>query len=92
MAPFGADAAVAVAAFAPLSPGDVRAALVQLSEHNLLAIVPARPALRYRMLEPILQYGLAGMRADDKPRYVRHLAWCLRRAEAALSGEHGGRA
>ena len=44
VAPFDADAAVAVAAFPPLSPGDVAAALVQLSEHNLLAMPrPARP-------------------------------------------------
>jgi hypothetical protein len=90
VAPFDADAAIAVAAFPPLSPDDVRAALVQLSEHNLLTIAaPAGPALMYRMLEPIRQYGLAGMGAGDLPAYARHLAWCLRRADAALSGDRG---
>ena len=90
VAPFDTDAAVAVAAFPPLSPGDVAAALVQLSEHNLLAIAPAGPALIYRMLEPIRQYGLAAMKAGDGPAHARHLAWCLRRADAALSGGRDG--
>jgi predicted ATPase/DNA-binding CsgD family transcriptional regulator len=90
VAPFDADAAVAVAAFPPLSTDEVRAALVPLAEHNLLTIAPAGPALRYRMLEPIRQYSLAGMRASDRPAYARHLAWCLRQADAALSGDHGG--
>ena len=91
VAPFGADAAVAVAAFPPLVPDDVRAALGQLSEHNLLTFSLAGPALIYGMLEPIRQYGLAGMGAGDEPAYARHLTWCLRQAEAALSAGRGGR-
>jgi predicted ATPase/DNA-binding CsgD family transcriptional regulator len=90
VAPFDADAAVAVAAFPPLSAGDVRAALVQLSEHNLLATTAGGAALSHRMLEPIRQYGLARMTAGDRPAYAQHLAWCLREAEAALAGERGG--
>jgi predicted ATPase/DNA-binding CsgD family transcriptional regulator len=90
VAPFDAVAAVAVAAFPPLSAGDVRAALVQLAEHNLLATAPGGAVLTHRMLEPIRQYGLARMTASDQPAYAQHLAWCLRGAEAALASDRGG--
>ena len=90
VAPFGTEAAIAVAAFPPLSADDVLAALVRLSEHNLLATIQGGQTLHYRMLEPIRQYGLARMTAGDVPAYAQHLAWCLRRAEAAFTGDRAG--
>jgi predicted ATPase/DNA-binding CsgD family transcriptional regulator len=77
VAPFDADGAEAVAAFPPLTAPDVRAALARLAEHNLIGTTAHSGSLRFRMLEPVRQFALAGMDGDDEPAYRQHLRWCL---------------
>ena len=87
--PFTAAAAADVAGFAPLTTTAVSHALASLAEHNLVVVVDGPSGTRYRMLEPIRQYGaelmdLAGEQ-DDVP--ARHLRWCLETATRLLSTE-----
>jgi predicted ATPase/DNA-binding CsgD family transcriptional regulator len=82
---FDIDVATAVAAFAPMSAVDIRSAVIQLADHNLLTTsAMVHGQLRYRLLEPIRQYGLARMTAQDLPAFGQHLRWCLRAIDAFL--------
>jgi predicted ATPase/DNA-binding CsgD family transcriptional regulator len=82
VAPFNTDDAVAVAAFAPLPAAAVPAALIQLVEHNLLTASAAGGRMVHRMLEPVRQYGMAGMTAQDELAFTRHLRWCADSVDA----------
>ena len=55
--PFTAAAAAEVAGFAPLTTTAVSHALASLAEHNLVVVDDGPSGTRYRMLEPIRQYG-----------------------------------
>ncbi|GAA4258830.1 ATP-binding protein [Dactylosporangium darangshiense] len=79
VAPFTADAAGRVAAFAPLEPGAVFDGLARLAEQSLLTATPATGGMRYRTLATIRQYGteqLTGAGELDDVR-ARHLRWCV---------------
>ena len=76
VASFDPDAAVAVAGFDPLTDGLVRRALPVLAEHNLLSLSWPGGQPRYRMLEPIRQFGIARLDSQDELVFARHLAWC----------------
>ncbi|MBA8951092.1 putative ATPase/DNA-binding CsgD family transcriptional regulator [Actinomadura namibiensis] len=90
VAPFTAEAAAAVAGFAPLDPVAVADGLGRLAEQSLLVVTPSATGTRYRALETIRQYGAerldgAGEAADVRSR---HLDWCLA-AATALAGAGG---
>jgi predicted ATPase/DNA-binding CsgD family transcriptional regulator len=82
VAPFHADAAVAVAAFGSLTADDVRDALARLTEHNLLSATPSEGGLLHRMLEPVRQYGIARMTVEDQQAFGHHAAWVTQRLES----------
>jgi predicted ATPase/DNA-binding CsgD family transcriptional regulator len=82
VAPFDADAAVAVAAFGSLTADDVRDALARLTEHNLLAATTSDGRLVHRMLEPVRQYGVARMTVEDQQAFDHHAAWVVDRLES----------
>ncbi|WP_437090525.1 ATP-binding protein [Streptomyces sp. enrichment culture] len=91
VAPFTAEAAVEVAAFAPLDASAVADGLGRLAEQSLLAVTPSATGTRYQALETIRQYGterLAGTGELIVAR-SRHVAWCLAGA-TALTGADGG--
>ncbi|MDQ1674688.1 MAG: hypothetical protein QOC98_3250 [Frankiaceae bacterium] len=76
--PFGGDAAVAVAGFAPVDAQLVPFVLRTLVEQNLVATTAtATGELAFRLLEPVRQYALARMTPADSPALERHLRWCL---------------
>ena len=85
--PFTAAAAAVVAGFAPLTTTAVSHALSSLAEHNLVVVVDGPSGTRYRMLEPIRQYGAELMDRDCEQDDVRarHLRWCLETATRLLS-------
>ena len=85
--PFTAAAAAEVAGFAPLTTTAVAHALASLAEHNLVVVVDGPSGTRYRMLEPIRQYGAELMDRDGEQDDVRarHLRWCLETATRLLS-------
>ena len=87
VAPFDAEAAEGVAAFAPLQASDIPAALTELTEHNLLAAATLDGRRTYRMLEPVRQYGLARMVAGDEAALTNHLSWCRRCVARLLEDE-----
>ncbi|MDQ0828674.1 putative ATPase/DNA-binding CsgD family transcriptional regulator [Streptomyces achromogenes] len=83
-APFTAEAATAVAAFAPLDPAAVADGLGRLAEQSLLTATPSPAGVRYRALETVRQYGARRLTDADEPADVRsrHLGWCLGAASA----------
>ncbi|MFJ9574935.1 ATP-binding protein [Streptomyces sp. NPDC101191] len=90
VAPFTAEAAAEVAAFAPLQAAAVADGLGRLAEQSLLVVTPSETGTRYQALETLRQYGTerltdAGELTDIRSR---HLAWCL--AGAAGLEELGG--
>jgi hypothetical protein len=58
-----------------------------LAEHNLLGLTWPSGQPRYRMLEPIRQFGIARLDGQDEPVFVRHLAWCRAQIAAVRSGD-----
>jgi predicted ATPase/DNA-binding CsgD family transcriptional regulator len=77
-APFTADAAADVAAFAPVDPATIPDGLARLAEHSLLVVSPNGATTRYRALESIRQYGserMAVTPAEVDEARRRHLAW-----------------
>jgi len=82
VAPFDADAAVAVAAFGSLSAHDVREALVPLLEYNLLVATTSNGRLMHRMLEPVRQYCVAQMTGEDEQAFAHHAAWIVDRLDS----------
>ena len=72
------DAAAQVAGFAPIEPAAVMDGLARLAEQSLLTARPAAGVTRYRMLEPIRQYGSEQLTATGEFGEVRsrHLRWC----------------
>ncbi len=87
--PFTAEAATAVAAFAPLDPAAVADGLGRLAEQSLLAATPSAAGTRYQALETIRQYGSerladAGELTDVRSR---HVGWCLAGATALTEAE-----
>lgn len=87
--PFTAEAATAVAAFAPLDPAAVADGLGSLAEQSLLTAAPSATGTRYQALETIRQYGAerladAGESTDVRSR---HVGWCLADANALTGGE-----
>lgn len=84
--PFTAEAATAVAGFAPLDPAAVTDGLGRLAEQSLLAVTPSASGTRYQALETIRQYGTerladAGELIDVRSR---HVDWCLAGARALM--------
>ncbi|MER5223596.1 ATP-binding protein [Streptomyces flaveus] len=84
--PFTAEAATAVAGFAPLDPAAVTDGLGRLAEQSLLAVTPSADGTRYQALETIRQYGTerladAGELIDVRSR---HVDWCLAGARALM--------
>lgn len=84
--PFTAEAATAVAGFAPLDPAAVTDGLGRLAEQSLLAVAPSADGTRYQALETIRQYGTerladAGELIDVRSR---HVDWCLAGARALM--------
>ncbi|MEV6615004.1 LuxR C-terminal-related transcriptional regulator [Streptomyces sp. NPDC051051] len=92
---FTADAAVEVAAFAPLDPVAVADGLGRLADQSLLTATPAATGTRYQALETIRQYGTERLADAGELTEVRarHLARCLAGATAltAAEGEGTGR-
>jgi predicted ATPase/DNA-binding CsgD family transcriptional regulator len=88
--PFDTAAAAAVAAFAPITVGQLPAALEQLAEHNLLVTADIDGRRLHRMLEPVRQFGIARMTAGDEPAFALHLAWCRRVSETMLQASAFG--
>ncbi|MGW7166888.1 ATP-binding protein [Streptomyces sp. NPDC054884] len=95
-APFTAEAAAVVAAFAPLDSAAVADGLGRLAEQSLLTATPSPSGVRYRALETVRQYGTRRLADADELTDVRarHLGWCLTAASdledarpAALSAE-----
>jgi predicted ATPase/DNA-binding CsgD family transcriptional regulator len=87
--PFTAEAAGAVAGFAPLDPAAVTDGLGRLAEQSLLAVTPAADDTRYQPLETIRQYGTerlaeAGELTDVRSR---HVEWCLAGATGLLRAD-----
>jgi predicted ATPase len=87
VASFDPDAAVAVAGFDPLTEELVRGALPVLAEHNLLGLTWPSGQPRYRMLEPIRQFGIARLDSQDEPVFARHRAWCRADIAAVRSSD-----
>lgn len=85
--PFTATAAADVAGFAPLTTTSVPHALASLAEHHLVVVDDGPSGTRYRMLEPIRQYGAELMDRDKEQDDVRarHLHWSLETATRLLS-------
>jgi predicted ATPase/DNA-binding CsgD family transcriptional regulator len=89
VAPFTAEAAVAVAG---LDPGEVADGLARLAEQSLLAVTPSPAGTQYQALETIRQYGMerlaeAGELTDVRSR---HLRWCLATATLLMGGGGAG--
>ncbi|MFC4468879.1 ATP-binding protein [Streptomyces xiangluensis] len=84
--PFTAEAATAVAGFAPLDPAAVTDGLGSLAEQSLLAVTPSASGTRYQPLETIRQYGTE--RLTDAGELIdvrsRHVDWCLAGARALM--------
>lgn len=93
-APFTSDAAVRVAADAPVESGnDVPTALARLADHSLLVVISGTAGTRYRMLETIRQYGAERLDelAEHGEVHGRHLQWCQATAAAlSVDGDAGG--
>jgi len=90
-APFGPDAAVAVAGSGPVRPAQVPGLLGRLAEHSLLVPVTGAGGTRYQALEPVRQFGIARLGADQDQRALpRHLAWCLATAAELDQDDTGG--
>src|SRR6185437_10997934 len=87
VAAFDVDTALSVAAFVAMSQEEVRAALAQLVDHNLLNATGALHQFEYRMLEPIRQYGSAAMVVEDRAAFDHHLEWCARSLAGLLEAE-----
>ena len=93
-APFGLEAVEAVAAGtgAPLADETaVLGALSRLVAHSLVEVREAGAPSRYRLLEPVRQYGEALLRESGDEHAVRgrHAAWVLRVARALEPDLHG---
>ncbi|MDX3549042.1 LuxR C-terminal-related transcriptional regulator [Streptomyces europaeiscabiei] len=85
--PFTADAATAVAGFAPLDAAAVADGLGRLAEQSLLTAAPSATGTRYQALETIRQYGTERLAdtAELTDARSRHMDWCLAGA-TALTG------
>lgn len=83
--PFQLPGAATVATDPPDLPGTT-AALAELTEHNLLVTTHEAGRLAYRMLEPVRQYGIATMAAEDRLAFDRHARWCLDAAQPHRTG------
>lgn len=86
VAPFEVGVAEQVAGFTPLSAQDVRSALTQLTDHNLLTTSTTDGTRRHGMLEPVRQYGVGQMTAEDRPAFARHVLWCRSSVDELLAG------
>ncbi|MFD9133987.1 ATP-binding protein [Streptomyces bottropensis] len=88
--PFTAEAATAVAGFAPLDAAEVADGLGRLAEQSLLTATPSATGTRYQALETIRQYGAERLADAAEPADVRsrHLDWCL--AGATALSDTGG--
>lgn len=88
VAPFTVDAAGQVAGFAPIERTAVVEGLARLTEQSLLTAAPAAGGTRYRMLEPVRQYGLEQLTTAGELAAVRsrHLRWCAASATALTAG------
>ncbi|MCB5179219.1 ATP-binding protein [Streptomyces antimicrobicus] len=91
VAPFSVEAAVSVAAFAPLSPATVADGLGRLADQSLLTVTRSAAGTRYQALETIRQYGTEHLTDAAELTAVRsrHLAWCLAAATALVASADG---
>ncbi|WP_421673716.1 ATP-binding protein, partial [Streptomyces europaeiscabiei] len=89
--PSTADAATAVAGFAPLDAAAVADGLGRLAEQSLLTAAPSATGTRYQALETIRQYGTERLAdtAELTDARSRHMDWCLAGA-TALTGVGAG--
>jgi predicted ATPase/DNA-binding CsgD family transcriptional regulator len=87
---FDADAAVAVAGFGSVDADAVTGALGHLVDHSMLLPPAGR---RWRMLEPVRQFGVAMMGETDQAAHLRHFEWVCARARSLMrASAMGGRA
>lgn len=75
-APLDLEAATDVAGFPPLSSEMIPAAIGDLVEHSLLTRTTGGGRSGYARLEPVRQFALATMTAQDQTAYLMHLRWC----------------
>ena len=89
LTPFTAEAAAELAGVTASAALD---GLARLSEQSLIVPAPAADGTRYRLLEPIRQYGAEQLAQVDElaATGARHLSWCLATA-ADLTSETTGR-
>lgn len=82
--PLTADAARAVAGWAPVAPRDVPEQLAELADHSLLVPVSGHGGTRYRGLETIRQYGveLLAERGELGRARTAHLRWAIEQGRA----------
>lgn len=87
--PFTAEAATAVAGFAPLDPAAVADGLGRLAEQSLLTATPSATGTRYQALETIRQYGAERLAEAGELTGVRsrHVRWCLDGATVLTGAE-----
>lgn len=76
--PFDLAAAEQVASDQLLDPDDVNAVLSRLVEQSMLTVESGPFGRRYRLLEPIREYGAEQLEASaDRELAQRHAGWCL---------------
>lgn len=88
---FTLEAAEAVCSSGGVDTQDLLDLLIRLVDKSLVVLEEKLGEMRYRLLEPIRQYGRARLAEAGELTTVRnrHLDWCLRLAERALPGSWG---
>ncbi|MDQ2748705.1 MAG: LuxR C-terminal-related transcriptional regulator [Actinomycetota bacterium] len=86
---FDAAAAVAVAGYGGLDPAGIPFALGRLADQSLLAPLSGLRDRRWRLLEPVRQFGLAQHVTEDLAAYPAHFAWVRRRLETVRDDSAG---
>jgi non-specific serine/threonine protein kinase len=88
---FDLDAAETVAAGGSIAPADVLDLVAALVAQSIVATDPSVPG-RYRMLEPVRQFGLSQLTANAEliSSRARHLVWVLAFAHDLASQWLGG--
>ena len=84
---FSLEAAEAVCSSEKIAPDDVLGLLTRLVEKSLLNATDSGAETRYGMLETVRQFAREKLvdSGSETAARSRHLAWCLRLAEAAAA-------
>ena len=86
------EAAEAVGSGDSIDKSDVLDLLSRLVDKSLVSVeADAEGALRYRMLEPVRQYGWEWAKVSEESAHRRHAMWCLQLAEEAEPELRGAR-